>query len=122
VLDKPDSQPGGPAQRSQLQQEVRQTLSAWATVMSSHLSRGCNTYSQCGFGPGWNAGILRTLLQRPYRMSLHVPVSLISFTSVLYCSVFESSFTSVVGFIPKYFILFHASVNGTEFPISSLAS
>ena len=50
-------------------------------------------------------------------ISFHLFVSSISFTNVLQFSVYRL-FTALVKFIPKYFILFYAIVNGIVFSIS----
>ena len=55
------------------------------------------------------------------RECISINLHLISFISVLKLPLYKS-FTSLVKFIPKYFILFDATVKGIIFLISSLDS
>ena len=53
-----------------------------------------------------------SLLTHEHKISLHLFVPSIIFINVLWFSVYRS-FTSLVKFIPSYFILFGIIVNGT---------
>ena len=58
------------------------------------------------------------LLTQEHGISLHLFIlPLISFNSVLWCSAYNS-FVSLGRFIPRYFILFVAMVNGVDYLIS----